>query len=98
MYRRVVMIRLVAVLVLVTAAFDYCAFDVLDPTAPMSSAQSGPVPDLASRHQPPAAIQAAESSDDHCLCCAPGISSRLVVLHRVILASLIFQAAETSVP
>ena len=98
MNQRTVMMRLVAMLVLITSAFDYCAFDVWDPTAPMSSGRSEAIRDLVPRHQTSAKIRTSELPDDHCLCCAPGISPRPAVLHRVTLTSFLFHAAAASVP
>ena len=47
MHHRVVMyLRLVALLVLITSACDYCAFDVWDSTAPMSLTRSEAIRDF----------------------------------------------------
>jgi hypothetical protein len=95
---RAVLIRLVALIVLITSAFDYCAFDVWDPAAPMSSAGLETIRDLVPGHPASAQIRTSESSDDHCLGCAPGISPRPAILHRITLTSSLFHPAEASVP
>jgi hypothetical protein len=98
MLLRAVLIRLVALFVLITSAFDYCAFDVWDPTAPMSSAQSEAIRDLVPHHQTSAKIRISELADDQCLGCAPGISPHPLVLHRVAVNSFVFQSAKVSAP
>jgi hypothetical protein len=92
------MIRAVAVLLLITSAFDYCAFDLEDPSAPMSSVRSEAIPDLVPDQQASAKIVTSELPDDRCLCCSPGISPRPPVLFRVTLNSLVFPTCEIAVP
>ena len=92
-----VMIRAVAVLLLITSAFDYCAFDLEDPSAPMSSVRSGAIPDLVPDRQASAKIVTSDLPDDRCLCCSPGISPRPPVLFRTTLNTLIFPASEVAV-
>jgi hypothetical protein len=94
---RAILFRLVAVLVLITSAFDYYSFDVWDPTAPMSSTRSEIIRDLISHHQTSAKIGTSDLADDQCLGCAPGISPRPPVLHRISLNSFVFQALEAAV-
>jgi hypothetical protein len=55
---RAIILRLVAILVLVTSAFDYCAFDMWDPTAPMSSIRSETIRDIHLYPQSSAAMRA----------------------------------------
>jgi hypothetical protein len=98
MFLRAVLFRSVALFVLVTSAFDYCAFDVWDPAAPMSSTRSEIIRDLVPHHQTSAMIATSESADDQCLGCAPGISPCPPVLHRVTPNSFVFQATEAAVP
>ena len=84
------MIRAVAALLLITSAFDYCAFDTQDPSAPMSAVRSEAIPDLVPDQQVSAQVVTSELPDDRCLCCSPGISPRPPILFRATLNSLIF--------
>jgi hypothetical protein len=94
MHHRVVITRLVALLVLVTSGFDYCAFDLLDPTAPMSLTRSEAIRDLVPDHQTSVKNVTSELPDDQCLGCAPSILPRPLIVHRVTLEASAFPAAE----
>jgi hypothetical protein len=98
MNRRVVMIRLIALLVLITAASDYCAFDVWDPSAPMNSAGSEAIGDLVQYSQASVKIRTSELPDDHCLWCSPWIASQRPALQPTSLSSSVTQAAKASLP
>jgi hypothetical protein len=98
MNQRVVMIRLVALLVLITSASDYCAFDVWDPSAPMSAAGSEAIRDLVQYRQASVKMRPSELPDDHCLCCSPWIAPRRPALPRASLSSTVTQAAKASLP
>jgi hypothetical protein len=56
MFLRAVLFPSVALLVLITSAFDYCAFHVWDPGAPMSSTRSEIIRDLVPHHRTSAMI------------------------------------------
>jgi hypothetical protein len=88
------MIRVVALLVLIAAGFDYCAFDVSDPTAPMNS--SGAIQGGLSRGQA-LTIQAIKLPDDCCLFCTAGISPCPPVMHRATLISFVFHSPDRSI-
>jgi hypothetical protein len=98
MRHRVVVIRLIALLVLVTSACDYCAFDVWDPTAPMSLTRSEAIRDLVPDHQSSVENMASELPDDQCLGCAPSILPRPLIVHKITLEASAFQAAEDALP
>src|SRR5579872_1803318 len=91
-------IRLVALFVLVTSAFDYCAFDVWDPTAPMSLTRSEAVHDLVPNHMTSVQNLTSALPDDQCLGCAPSILPRPLRVHRVALDAFVFRAAVAPVP
>ena len=98
MSHRGVIIHLIALLVLVTSGFDYCAFDVWDPTAPMSLTRSEAMRDLFPGQQTSVTNVTSELPDDQCLGCAPSILPRPLVVHRVTLEASAFQAAEAPLP
>jgi hypothetical protein len=98
MRHRVVIIRLVALLVLVTSGFDYCAFDVCDPTAPMSLTRSEAIHDRVADYQTSVKNLPSELPDDQCLGCAPSILPRPLIVHRVTLEAFAFQSTEARVP
>ena len=97
MHHRVVIIRLVALLVLITSGCDYCAFDVWDPTAPMGLTRSEAIRDLGPYHQTSVKNVTSELPDDQCLGCAPSILPRPLVVHRAALEASAFRAAEVPV-
>jgi hypothetical protein len=78
--------RLVALLVLLSSACDYCAFDLYDSEASMS--RPGPVL-FGDRGQDSHAVAAKTSDlpDDHCLCCSPIIVSQSAKLEGPFLIS-----------
>jgi hypothetical protein len=98
MRHRGVIIRLIALLVLVTSGFDYCAFDVWDPTAPMSLTRSEAIRDFVPDHHTSVNNVANELPDDQCLGCAPSILPRPLIVHRVTVEASAFQAAEVLLP
>ena len=98
MRHRGLIIRLVALLVLITSACDYCAFDVWDSTAPMSLTRSEAIRDLVPDHHMSVRNVTSALPDDQCLGCAPSILPRPPILHRVTLEAPVFQAAATPVP
>src|SRR5258708_4365737 len=67
-------IRIVALVVLLSAAADYCAFDRWDPTAPMSAAGLESTFSLTPHAAMKGSLHTPSSPDDHCLCCAPCIA------------------------
>ena len=67
MRHRVVIIRLVALLVLVTSACDYCAFDLWDQTAPISLSRSEAIRVLIPDRQTSVQNVSSELPDDQCL-------------------------------
>jgi hypothetical protein len=95
---RASMFRLIALLVLVTSAFDYCAFDLSDPTAPMSSTRSEAIRDLVVQHKASIKSLISELPDDQCLGCAPSITPGLLILHRASLSTFVAQCAEPAIP
>jgi hypothetical protein len=99
MRSQVIAIRLVALIVLLTSAFDYYAFDRWDPSAPMNSAG----PEAISAFAPQtaattASLHTTDLSDDHCLCCSPWIAPPRPVLPRVSVSSSVPQNARAAVP
>jgi hypothetical protein len=98
MRHRVVIIRLVALLVLVTSACDYCAFDLSDQTAPISLTRSKAIGDLVPDRQSSVQNLTTELPDDQCLGCAPSILPRPLTVHRVTPDAFVFQASEAPVP
>jgi len=92
------MIRLVALLVLIAAASDYCAFDVWDPAAPMNSAGSEAISDLVPDWQASVKVRTSELPDDHCLCCSPWIASQRPAREPASLSSTLTQAPKAFLP
>jgi hypothetical protein len=79
-------VRLAALLVLISSVCDYCAFDLNDPEAPMS--QPGPLL-IVQRvlTAGAAAVRTSDLPDDHCLCCTPGIAAQPVTVQSPFLIS-----------
>jgi hypothetical protein len=98
MRHRGVILRVIALLVLAASGFDYCAFDVRDPTAPINLTRSEAIRDLSPDYQNLVTSVTSELPDDQCLGCAPSLLPRPLILHRVTLEASAFQAAETPLP
>ena len=79
-----IILRLAALLVLLSSACDYCAFDMFDSEASMSL--PGPVI-VSSGHATGAAVATSNLPDDRCLCCSPSIPSQAATLERPLLIS-----------
>jgi hypothetical protein len=90
--------RLVALIVLVMSACDYCAFDLWDQTAPMRLTRSEAIRTLVPDHQMSVKNVTSELPDDQCLGCAPSIMPRPLIVHRVTLDALLVRTAEVPVP
>src|ERR1700735_4290221 len=98
MQPRPIPIRLVALIVLLTAASDYSNFDRVDLYAPMNSAGPESIGDLASRTPKPVSLHTTNLPDDQCLFCSPWIQPRPPALSRISLSSRLTQNAKTSLP
>jgi hypothetical protein len=85
-----VILRLLALLVLVSSACDFCTFDLFDPGAAMSS--PGP------RSISLPAAQASDLPDDHCLCCSASIPSPAVTLESPWLISSDVESSAIQAP
>jgi hypothetical protein len=86
---RGVILRLIAVIVLLSGVADYLAFDVGDPLAPMSAAG---MPSLSrksvDRHLCSATVLQTDTQDDGCICCGAGfIAHRVELLVAEIIAT-----------
>jgi hypothetical protein len=69
MRMQAIILRLAALLVLVSSACDYCAFDLNDPGAPMS--RPGVLLLVATDHAIcPLAVRMSDLPDDRCMCCS----------------------------
>jgi len=67
---RRVALRLIALMVLLSGAADYFAFDVSDPLAPMNASPApGFTSGSISHRMNPAAVGHSDSQDDRCICC-----------------------------
>jgi len=82
MRSRAITLRLVALIVLLTSASDYYAFDRLDPSAPMNSAGLEAIPDLVPQTATTANLRTTDLPDDCCLCCSPWIAPQRPALPR----------------
>jgi hypothetical protein len=98
MRSRSIPIRLIALVVLLTAASDYSDFDRVDLSAPMNSAGPETIAELASRTPAPASLRAIDLPDDQCLFCSPWIQPEPPALSRVSLSSRLTKSAKTSLP
>ena len=96
MRSRVITIRIVALIVLMTSAADYAAFDRWDPSAPMNSAGLEAIPDLVPETATSLSVRATYLPDDHCLCCSPWIAPQLPALQPASLSSSVTQTAKAS--
>src|SRR5580692_4635927 len=98
MRSRSIPIRLIALIVLLTAACDYAEFDRVDLTAPMSSAGLEGLPAPVQPTLTPVRLNTTNLPDDRCLFCSPWIEPQLPALFRVSLASRLTQSAKISLP
>lgn len=92
-------IRIVALLVLLTSAMDYCAYDLYDPSASMSMAGS----DIFMAGIAPAKLAALQTRpsdlpDDRCLGCSPSIAPIPPILLTSDLISFVVQNKVASLP
>src|SRR5712672_867405 len=91
-------IRFVALIVLLAAASDYCAFDWWDLSAPMNStgpeAIFAPTPHTTAT----ASLHTANSPDDLCLCCSPWITPAQPAVSRSVVSSSITQTTCAPLP
>jgi hypothetical protein len=97
MRSRTIIIRLLALIVLATSAFDYYAFDRWDPSAPMNSAELA-IHDLAPHTAITVSARTTSSADDNCLCCSPCLQPRRPALPRVHLSSSLIQIVNAWLP
>jgi hypothetical protein len=82
--------QLVAALVLLLSACDYCAFDMYDSEASMS--QAVPVLFRSMGHTVQiATVRTIDLPDDHCLWCSPSIASQAAILESPFLISSNFE-------
>ena|ERR1700722_18897510 len=93
---RALTIRLVALIVLLTAVSDYSEFDRVDPTAPMNSAGAEAIGDLVRQTPKPASLRTTALPDDQCLFCSPWIQPQPPALTRISLSSRVTQSPKTS--
>jgi hypothetical protein len=91
-----VTIRLVALIVLLTSAADYSAFDPWDPSAPMNSAGVAVIQCLVP--QMGMTASATDLPDDHCLCCSPWIAAKSPALPRAVLSLSAAQSVVADIP
>jgi len=92
---RPLLIRLVALIVLLTAASDYSHFDQVDPAAPMNSAGVEAI-GLVPRTPAPASLHTTNQPDDQCLFCSPWTQSQPPALSRISLSSPVTQSPQAS--
>jgi hypothetical protein len=90
--------RLVALIVLLTAASDYSHFDQVDPCAPMNSAGVEAIVGPAPQSPLTVNLRVINLPDDRCLFCTPWIQPQPPTLSRVILTSRVTQSAKISLP
>jgi len=90
--------RLVALIVLLTSASDYSAFDRFDPSVPTNSAGLEAIPHLVSKSATRASLHTTDLPDDHCLFCSPWIAPRRSVLAQFSLSSPVAQSPTAALP
>jgi hypothetical protein len=98
MMLQAVTIRAVVLIVLLTSASDYSAFDRFDPSAPMNSAGAQAMPHLVSRTAILASLCTNDLPDDHCLFCSPWIAPQRSVLAQSSLSSAVTQSPKVVLP
>ena len=69
-------LRLVALIVLLSGAADYIAFDVTDPLAPMDAGRSSTISQRVIHRVSSTAIRDSDGADDKCIGCAAGFPVR----------------------
>jgi hypothetical protein len=84
-----IVLRLATLLVLLSAACDYCTFDYFDPGASMS--QPGPVLFKSSPSISPGTAKTNDLPDDRCLGCSPGIAMHAVTVENPFRVSSAFE-------
>jgi hypothetical protein len=89
-------IRLIAIVLLLAAAFDYFAFDVWDPSAPMNSAASGAIPGVVPQTVTTTTVRTPDLPDDHCLGCSPWIAPPRPLLPQVSFSSSVTQGPKAA--
>jgi hypothetical protein len=83
-------LRLVALIVLLSGAADYCAFDLSDPLAPMSaSGTPSAIVAGANRHMTQTSIRLTDTQDDRCICCAAGFPAHPIVLRGAAMIAIV---------
>ena len=80
---RLIIIRLVALVVLFTAASDYWAYDRWDPDAPMNASGPEAVAVFTAVGASNTSLLSANLPDDHCLCCSPLVVPPAPVLPQI---------------
>ena len=70
------LMRLAAILVLVTSVLDYWAYDRFDPTAPMNACGRDALSGLLFDAVPVVSLESPNLPDDHCLGCSPLLRPR----------------------
>jgi hypothetical protein len=93
-----VTIRFAALMVLLTSASDYSAFDRFDPSAPMNSAGLEAIRYIVSQTATLARVRTNDLPDDHCLFCSPWIAPRQAVLAQSSLSSALTQSPKVVLP
>jgi hypothetical protein len=81
-----IVVRLAALLVLISSVSDYCAFDVNDPEALMNQTARVVIVQTVLAVNAPL-LRTSDLPDDHCLCCSPGFASQPVTLQSPCLIS-----------
>jgi hypothetical protein len=82
-----IILRLAALLVLLSSVCDYCAFDLYDSEASMSRPGPMLLANNAGKAIGQAKVRTSDLPDDHCLCCSPSIASQVVTLESPLLIS-----------
>jgi len=88
-------IRIVALLVFITSAIDYCAYDLYDPSASMSLARSDIMAGIAPAKLTALRTRPSDLPDDRCLGCSPSIAPIPPIL---LISDLIAFVVENKVP
>jgi hypothetical protein len=92
------LIRLVAWIVLITSAFDYVAFDLSDPAAPMSSAGREVAVGIVPPQLSPVQARTTDLPDDRCLGCSPSIAPKSPIVRTSDLISFVVENKTASLP
>jgi hypothetical protein len=87
-------LRLIAIIVLLSGAADYFAFDVTDPLAPMSAAGTPSfISQYAKHHLSSTAIRHPDGADDGCICCAAGFPAPPIMLRGTAIIAIMNTAS-----